>query len=134
MYVITRWLTTTGRAADILVFIAESSHGNRPSQSDAGADDSSVAAFEAAVHSKLRSAFVLTEGILAAMKSKRWGRLVYVSNGGGRSGGAATHDAMIRGGLIGLMGDVSATMAGYGVTSNGVVAEVSLYLHVWQAT
>jgi len=77
--------------------------------------------FDAAVAVNLRSAFLVTQAFLPAMRARRWGRLVYLSSVAAQVGGVVgPHYAASKAGLHGLSHAYAGLLAREGVTSNVV--------------
>lgn len=75
----------------------------------------------------LRAAFILTQGVVEAMKKQRWGRLIYVSSIAGYGAGVnGAHYAASKGGLTGMMKNLSTRLAEFGITANDVSPAVSV--------
>ena len=69
----------------------------------------------------LRSAFLVTQAFLPAMRRKRWGRLIYLSSVAAQVGGVVgPHYAASKAGLSGLMHAYASRLAGEGITANVV--------------
>lgn len=84
-------------------------------------DALTVEEFDAAIAVNLRSAFLLTQACLPAMRARRWGRLIFVSSVAAQVGGVVgPHYAASKAGLHGLAHSYAALLAGEGITSNVV--------------
>jgi 3-oxoacyl-[acyl-carrier protein] reductase len=73
--------------------------------------------FEQTLNLNLRASFILTKGLVSPMRAQRWGRIVYVSSiaayGGGING---PHYAASKGGLTGLMKNLSTRLAEFNIS------------------
>jgi 3-oxoacyl-[acyl-carrier protein] reductase len=77
--------------------------------------------FDAEVAVNLRSAFLVTQAFLPAMRSQRWGRIVFVSSVAAQVGGVVgPHYAASKAGMHGLAHAYASLLAGEGVTANVV--------------
>ncbi len=75
--------------------------------------------FDDTLSVNLRSAFLVTQAFLPAMRRRRWGRLIYVSSVAAQVGGVVgPHYAASKAGLSGLMHAYAALLAGEGITAN----------------
>ncbi|KAL4908300.1 hypothetical protein BDW74DRAFT_166070 [Aspergillus multicolor] len=105
-------------------------HGHRPDIliSNAGYGkrlpniwDISLEEFDYMLNINLRASFVLVKGVVEHMKSQRWGRIVFMSSiaasGGGING---CHYAASKGGLTGMMKNLSTRLAEYNISVNDV--------------
>jgi 2-hydroxycyclohexanecarboxyl-CoA dehydrogenase len=80
-----------------------------------------LAAFDTAVAVNLRGPFLLTQAVLPGMAQRAYGRVIFISSNGARSGAANTSlYAMTKAGLEGLMRALMAEYAAQGVTFNTV--------------
>jgi 2-hydroxycyclohexanecarboxyl-CoA dehydrogenase len=80
-----------------------------------------VGAFDTAVAVNLRGPFVLTQALIGGMAERCYGRVIFISSNGARSGAAMTSlYAMTKAGLEGLMRALMAEYAGHGITFNTV--------------
>jgi len=77
----------------------------------------SLEEFEQTIQLNLRASFILCKGLVPAMRSQRWGRIIFVSSiaayGGGING---PHYAASKGGLSGLMRNLSTRLAEYNIS------------------
>ncbi|KAL4958437.1 hypothetical protein BDW69DRAFT_190909 [Aspergillus filifer] len=105
-------------------------HGHRPDIliSNAGYGkritnvwDISLDEFDYMLNINLRASFVLVKGVVEHMKQQRWGRIVFMSSiaasGGGING---CHYAASKGGLTGIMKNLSTRLAEYNISVNDV--------------
>ncbi|KAL4965061.1 uncharacterized protein BDV14DRAFT_200327 [Aspergillus stella-maris] len=105
-------------------------HGHRPDIliSNAGYGkritnvwDISLDEFDYMLKINLRASFVLVKGVVEHMKEQRWGRIVFMSSiaasGGGING---CHYAASKGGLTGMMKNLSTRLAEYNISVNDV--------------
>ncbi|KAI1862586.1 hypothetical protein JX265_002794 [Neoarthrinium moseri] len=104
-----------GRGPDILV--SNAGYGKRiPDVLDIPIDE-----FEYTLNINLRASFVLAKLSIPHMRQQGWGRIVFVSSiaaiGGGING---CHYAASKAGLTGMMKNLAAKQAQYGITVNDV--------------
>jgi 3-oxoacyl-[acyl-carrier protein] reductase len=67
----------------------------------------------------LRAAFLLSQAVLPSMRSRRFGRLLYLSSTAAQVGGiVGPHYAASKAGLIGLMHSYASQLAREGITAN----------------
>jgi 3-oxoacyl-[acyl-carrier protein] reductase len=84
-------------------------------------DELTAADFDAAVAVNLRSAFLVTQAFLPGMRSRRWGRVVFLSSVAAQVGGVVgPHYAASKAGLHGLAHAYASLLAREGVTANVV--------------
>ncbi len=77
--------------------------------------------FDAEVATNLRSAFLVSQAVLPAMRARRWGRLVFVSSVAAQVGGVVgPHYAASKAGLHGLAHAYASLLAAEGITANVV--------------
>jgi 3-oxoacyl-[acyl-carrier protein] reductase len=101
-------------AVDILVNNAGVAHP-RP------LDALTVDDFDRELAVNLRSAFLVTQAFLPAMRARRWGRLIFVSSVAAQLGGVVgPHYAASKAGLHGMAHAYAALLAGEGITANVV--------------
>ncbi len=82
-------------------------------------DALTVADFDHALAVNLRSAFLVTQAFLPAMRLRNWGRLIFVSSVAAQVGGVVgPHYAASKAGLAGLAHAYAALLAREGVTAN----------------
>lgn len=87
----------------------------------ASLEELTVADFDAAVAVNLRSAFLVTQAVVPEMRSRGWGRLIYVSSVAAQVGGVVgPHYAASKAGMHGLAHAYAALLAREGVTANVV--------------
>ncbi|KAL1955082.1 hypothetical protein VTO42DRAFT_9071 [Malbranchea cinnamomea] len=83
--------------------------------------DISLEEFDYTINVNLRASFILVKGVVEHMKSQRWGRIVFVSSiaayGGGING---CHYAASKGGMTGMMKNLSTRLAEYNISVNDV--------------
>ena len=92
-----------------------------------------VADFDAAVAINLRSAFLVSQAFLPAMRTRGWGRLVFLSSVAAQLGGVVgPHYAASKAGLAGLAHAYAAALAGAGITAN-VIAPALIATEMVQA-
>jgi 3-oxoacyl-[acyl-carrier protein] reductase len=69
----------------------------------------------------LKAAFLLSQAVLPAMRSRRWGRLIYIASTAAQTGGVVgPHYAASKAGLIGLAHGYASLLAKEGVTANAI--------------
>jgi 3-oxoacyl-[acyl-carrier protein] reductase len=77
--------------------------------------------WDAAIDTNLKSAFLVTQAVLAGMRARRWGRLIFISSVAAQVGGIiGPHYASSKAGMHGLMHYYAAHLAKEGITSNVV--------------
>ncbi|MGA2963187.1 MAG: SDR family NAD(P)-dependent oxidoreductase [Candidatus Korobacteraceae bacterium] len=82
-------------------------------------EDVDLALFDEAYSVNLRSAFVVTSAVLAAMRRNRWGRLIFISSTAANVGGVVgPHYAASKAGMIGLMHSYASQLVKEGITAN----------------
>lgn len=88
--------------------------------------DIPLSEFEITINVNLRAPFLLVKGVVDGMKAQKWGRIIFVSSiaahGGGMNG---CHYAASKGGTMGMMKNLSTTLAPYNIAVNDV-APVSM--------
>jgi 3-oxoacyl-[acyl-carrier protein] reductase len=86
-----------------------------------GVDDISEADFDRTLAVNLKSAFLCTQAVVGPMRSRRWGRIVNISSGAARGGGAVgVHYNASKSGLEGLTRGYAARLVRDGITVNAV--------------
>ncbi|KAF7591217.1 hypothetical protein BBP40_001876 [Aspergillus hancockii] len=107
--------TEHGQRPDIL--ISNAGYGKRTTN----VWDISLEEFDHTININLRASFVLVKGVVEHMKSRRWGRIVFISSiaayGGGING---CHYAASKGGLTGMMKNLSTRLAEHNISVNDV--------------
>ncbi len=84
-------------------------------------DDLTEAEFDKTIAVNLKSVFLCTKAALPAMRRKRWGRIVNISSGAARGGGAiGPHYNASKAGLEGLTRGYAARLVREGITVNAV--------------
>ena len=84
-------------------------------------DAVTAADWDRTMTTNLRSAFVVTQGVVKEMRERGWGRLVFLSSVAAQVGGVVGPDyAASKAGLHGLMHFYAAHLAKEGITSNVV--------------
>ncbi|KAH8424395.1 SDR family NAD(P)-dependent oxidoreductase [Aspergillus melleus] len=77
--------------------------------------------FDYMLNVNLRASFILVKGVVEHMKAQQWGRIVFMSSiaasGGGING---CHYAASKGGLSGMMKNLSSRLAQYNISVNDV--------------
>ena len=87
----------------------------------AAVDDLDVVTFDRTLAVNLRSAFMLAQAVLPAMRRRRFGRLLFVSSTAAQVGGVVgPHYAASKAGLIGLMHGYASRLAAEGITANAI--------------
>jgi 3-oxoacyl-[acyl-carrier protein] reductase len=75
----------------------------------------------------LKSAFLMTQRVLPAMRSRHWGRILNLSSIAAQTGGViGPHYAASKAGLIGLTHSYAALLAKEGITANAIAPAVIL--------
>jgi 3-oxoacyl-[acyl-carrier protein] reductase len=86
-----------------------------------GIDDLTEADFDRTIAVNLKSAFLCTQAVLPAMRAKKWGRIVNISSGAARGGGAiGVHYNASKAGMEGLTRGYAARLVREGITVNAV--------------
>ncbi|KAK1148794.1 putative PKS/NRPS-like protein biosynthetic cluster [Aspergillus melleus] len=121
-----------GSANQIMAMFQEidQEHGQRPDIliSNAGYGkritnvwDIELEDFDYMLNVNLRASFILVKGVVEHMKAQQWGRIVFMSSiaasGGGING---CHYAASKGGLSGMMKNLSSRLAQYNISVNDV--------------
>jgi 3-oxoacyl-[acyl-carrier protein] reductase len=77
--------------------------------------------WNATIETNLKSAFLVTQAVLPDMRSRRWGRLVFISSVAANVGGiVGPHYAASKAGMHGLMHYYAAHLAKEGITANAI--------------
>ncbi|HEY1959741.1 MAG TPA: SDR family NAD(P)-dependent oxidoreductase [Polyangiaceae bacterium] len=80
-----------------------------------------LATWDATFAVNLRAAFILSSAVIPSMRTRRWGRLLYLSSTAARIGGiVGPHYAASKAGLEGLMRSYASLLAKDGITSNAI--------------
>ena len=86
-----------------------------------GIDDITEADFDRTITVNLKSVFLCTQAVLPMMRTKQWGRIVNVSSGAARGGGAiGPHYNASKAGIEGLTRGYAARLVQDGITVNAV--------------
>jgi 3-oxoacyl-[acyl-carrier protein] reductase len=86
-----------------------------------GIDDLTESDFDATIAVNLKSAFLCTQAVVPAMRAKKWGRIVNISSGAARGGGAiGIHYNASKAGMEGLTRGYAARLVREGITVNAV--------------
>jgi 3-oxoacyl-[acyl-carrier protein] reductase len=86
-----------------------------------GIDDLTEGDFDATMAVNLKSAFLCTQAVLPAMRARKWGRIVNISSGAARGGGAiGVHYNASKAAMEGLTRGYAAQLVKEGVTVNAV--------------
>lgn len=73
--------------------------------------------FDRTLNVNLRPSFLLTKGLVGQMRAQKWGRIVFVSSIAAHGGGInGPHYAASKGGLTGLMKNLSTRLAEYNIS------------------
>src|SRR5450756_862666 len=86
-----------------------------------GLDDLTESDFDRTIAVNLKSAFLCTQAVLPAMRAKKWGRIVNISSGAARGGGAiGVHYNASKAGMEGMTRGYAARLVKEGITVNAV--------------
>jgi 3-oxoacyl-[acyl-carrier protein] reductase len=86
-----------------------------------GVDDLTEAEFDLTIAVNLKSAFLCTQAVLPAMRSRKWGRIVNITSGAARGAGAiGPHYNAAKAGMEGLTRGYAARLVKEGITVNSV--------------
>jgi 3-oxoacyl-[acyl-carrier protein] reductase len=86
-----------------------------------GIDDLSESDFDQTIAVNLKSAFLCTQAVLPGMRARKWGRIVNISSGAARGGGAiGVHYNASKAGMEGLTRGYAARLVKEGITVNAV--------------
>ncbi len=86
-----------------------------------GVDDLTEADFDETIAVNLKSVFLCTQAVLPAMRAKKWGRIVNISSGAARGGGAiGPHYNASKAGIEGMTRGYAARLVKDGITVNAV--------------
>jgi 3-oxoacyl-[acyl-carrier protein] reductase len=84
-------------------------------------DTLDLARWDEAMTVNLRSAFLVSSQVIASMRARRWGRIIYMTSTAAQTGGiVGPHYAASKAGLIGLMHGYASWLARDGVTVNAI--------------
>jgi len=84
-------------------------------------DDIAEADWDEHIAVNLKSAFLVTQAVLPAMRAQRWGRIINISSVAAQTGGlVGPHYAASKAGMVGLTHSYAALLAQEGVTANSV--------------
>jgi 3-oxoacyl-[acyl-carrier protein] reductase len=84
-------------------------------------DDLTEADFDQTIAVNLKSAFLCTQAVVPAMRTKKWGRIVNISSGAARgAGGIGVHYNASKAGMEGLTRGYAARLVKEGITVNSV--------------
>ncbi|GES59347.1 3-ketoacyl-acyl carrier protein reductase [Aspergillus terreus] len=104
-----------GQRPDILV--SNAGHGKRIPQ----VWDIPLEEFDYTINVNLRASFILVKGVVEHMKAQRWGRIVFMSSIAGYGGGInGCHYAASKGGMTGMMKNLSTRLAEHNISVNDV--------------
>ncbi|KAK2762180.1 hypothetical protein FQN54_001189 [Arachnomyces sp. PD_36] len=99
------------------ILISNAGHGKRIPQ----IWDISLEEFDYMLNVNLRASFVLVKGVVEGMKERRWGRIVFISSIAAQGGGVnGCHYAASKGGLTGMMKNLSTRLAPFNISVNDV--------------
>lgn len=77
--------------------------------------------FDEAIRVNLRSAYLVTAAVLPAMRSAKWGRLIFMSSVAASIGGViGPHYAASKAGMLGLMHGYASQLVKEGITANAI--------------
>jgi len=86
-----------------------------------GIDDLTESDFDRTIAVNLKSAFLCTQAVVPAMRTKQWGRIVNISSGAARGAGAiGVHYNASKAGMEGLTRGYAARLVKEGITVNAV--------------
>lgn len=86
-----------------------------------GVDDLTEEEFDRTIAVNLKSAFLLTQAVLPAMRARKWGRIVNISSGAARGAGSiGPHYNASKAGMEGLTRGYAARLVKEGITVNAV--------------
>jgi 3-oxoacyl-[acyl-carrier protein] reductase len=86
-----------------------------------GVDDLTEAEFDLTIAVNLKSAFLCTQAVLPAMRTRKWGRIVNITSGAARGAGAiGVHYNASKAGMEGLTRGYAARLVKEGITVNSV--------------
>jgi 3-oxoacyl-[acyl-carrier protein] reductase len=86
-----------------------------------GIDELTEGDFDTTITVNLKSAFLCTQAVLPAMRARKWGRIVNISSGAARGGGAiGVHYNASKAGMEGLTRGYAARLVKEGITVNAV--------------
>ncbi|KAF9890382.1 hypothetical protein FE257_006050 [Aspergillus nanangensis] len=104
-----------GQRPDILV--SNAGHGKRIQN----VWDIPLEEFDYTVNVNMRASFILVKGVVDHMRNQRWGRIVFMSSIAGHGGGMnGCHYAASKGGMTGMMKNLSTRLAEYNISVNDV--------------
>lgn len=108
----------------------DTQHGHRPDilVSNAGYGkrvpnvwEISLEEFDYTLNINLRASFILVKGVVEHMKSQNWGRIIFMSSIAAQGGGInGCHYAASKGGLTGMMKNLSTRLAEFNISVNDV--------------
>ncbi|KAJ5876356.1 Glucose/ribitol dehydrogenase [Penicillium soppii] len=119
-----------GGYSDQIEFISQQidlEHGQRPDILISNArygkrildvSDISVEEFDYTMNINLRATFILVKGVVEHMKAQRWGRIIFMSSIAAQGGGI--NGCPSKGGLTGMMKNLSTRLAEYNISVNDV--------------
>jgi 3-oxoacyl-[acyl-carrier protein] reductase len=86
-----------------------------------GVDDLTEDDFDRTIAVNLKSAFLVTQAVLPAMRARKWGRIVNISSGAARGAGSiGPHYNASKAGMEGLTRGYAARLVKEGITVNAV--------------
>ena len=86
-----------------------------------GLDDLTEEDFDLTIAVNLKSAFLCTQAVVPAMRTRKWGRIVNISSGAARgAGGVGVHYNASKAGMEGLTRGYAARLVKDGITVNAV--------------
>ncbi len=108
--------TTMDRLGPVDVLVCNAGIGQ-----PARLDELTQALWEETLNVNLRSAFLLTQAVVPGMRSRTFGRLIYISSTAAQVGGiVGPHYAASKAGLLGLMHSYASQLAKEGITANAI--------------
>ena len=86
-----------------------------------GVDDLTEADFDETIAVNLKSVFLCTQAVLPVMRARKWGRIINISSGAARGGGAiGPHYNASKAGIEGMTRGYAARLVKDGITVNAV--------------
>ncbi len=88
-------------------------------------EDVTVEDFDKIIKTNLRSSFLVTQTLLPAMRSNKWGRILMISSVAAQTGGkVGLHYAASKAGQLGLMHYYAGMLAAEGITVNAIAPAI----------
>jgi 3-oxoacyl-[acyl-carrier protein] reductase len=108
--------TTMDRLGPVDVLVCNAGVGQ-----PAKLDELTQTLWDETLNVNLRSAFLLTQAVVPGMRSRKFGRLIYLSSTAAQVGGiVGPHYAASKAGLLGLMHSYASQLAKEGITANAI--------------